>query len=110
MDGVNSFKRGYHGPNADGIISTMTRAAQPDGLKQIGARLAAVRALLGLTQDQAAEIAGITKSAWSMWEVGDRTPAPASMLKFKERYGIPLDWIYAGDPARLPHDLASKLL
>ena len=63
-----------------------------------------------LTQEQAAEIAGITSNAWSEWERGNRTPAVGSMLRLRSRYGISLDWIYAGDPARLPHEIAEQLV
>lgn len=77
--------------------------------EEIGGRLAATRSALGLTQEQAADIGSVTNKAWSMWEKGDRAPAVASMLRLRQRHGVSLDWIYAGDPARLPHDLAKAL-
>jgi transcriptional regulator with XRE-family HTH domain len=79
-------------------------------LDEIGRRLRATRETLGLTQEEAAAIGVISDKAWSMWEQGERTPAVGSMLRIRDRFGISLDWIYAGDPARLPHELAQRLL
>lgn len=87
----------------------MSRAAQPSTLNEIGPRLAATRKALGLTVAQAAELAGVTPPAWSDWETSRRTPAVASMLKLRLRHAVSLDWIFAGDGSRLPHDLAQKL-
>lgn len=87
----------------------MPRAAKPLNLPDIGRRLRATRDALGLTQEVAAQIGAVSDNAWSMWEKGERTPAPGSMLRLRVEFGISLDWIYAGDPARLPHDLAEKL-
>lgn len=92
------------------ILLDMTRAAQPTDLPSIGDRLAATRKALGLSQEAAADIGGISAKAWSEWERGTRTPAVSSMLRLRARYGISLDWIYAGDPARLPHEIASQVL
>lgn len=87
----------------------MSRPAQPLNLIEIGPRLKATREALGLSQEQAADETATTGTTWSKWETAERTPAVGSMLRLRAVFGVPLDWIYAGDPARLPHDLAEKL-
>jgi transcriptional regulator with XRE-family HTH domain len=87
----------------------MGRATAPATLEEIGPRLARTREALGIKQDECAAVAGVTVPAWSDWERSRRTPAVASMLKFRARYGVSLDWIYAGDPSRLPFELAEAL-
>jgi transcriptional regulator with XRE-family HTH domain len=79
-------------------------------LKEIGRRLAATRLALGYTQDELADEIGVSRSAYGNWEQGSRPPDYAAMRRLKKRFQVPLDWVYDGDPAQLPHHLAKTLV
>lgn len=88
----------------------MTRDRDPDSLKAIGNRLRAARLALGLTQKDLYEPLGVKAATWNHWESGKRLPDPLVMTKLKEKHGITMDWIYAGDASALPFSLAKAVL
>lgn len=47
-------------------------------------------------------------SAYNNWEHGHRVGLDGA-LKLYDEFGITLDWLYLGDKARLPHEIAEKL-
>ena len=47
-----------------------------------------------------------TDEAWSQWENGKRLFDVLVAIRMKRRYGVTLDWIFDGDPSRLPPRLA----
>ena len=49
-------------------------ANKPRPRKQLGKRLVAIRAKLGLTQAEAAAKICVSRESWQSWETGRRTP------------------------------------
>lgn len=78
--------------------------------KIIGMRLRRTRIALGYAQqvDFAREI-GLDRSSYHPFESGKRRITIEISVKIKERWNIPLDWIYCGDPAQLPAGLYEKI-
>ena len=63
------------------------RRTNVDRLKLLEARRS-----LGLTQKQAGERAGMSRTIISQYEIGDRIPSTNAMLKLATAYGKPLSW------------------
>lgn len=78
----------------------------PAYLRQVGRRLRSTRLALAMTQTEICRELGTTRQAWSQWEKGDRLFDVRAAVRLKERHGITLDWIYAGDSSRLPARIA----
>ncbi len=66
-------------------------------LKEIGQRYFERRKALGLTQEDAAEIADVTQQAISDSELGKTFLAPDSMIKVCQAYGVSCDFILTGE-------------
>ena len=79
-------------------------------LVEIGERLALTREAVGLTQHQFAQAYGCSRSALANWETGRGLPDTYTMIRFCTDREIPLDWIFAGKPQRLPHEIAERVL
>lgn len=91
--------------------TSLARKKEPAVSEQeaAGARLRAARQALGLTQREIAEVAGATPHGISQWEAGIKRINPFGMARLKARWGISLDFVYAGDISALPHGLASAV-
>ena len=50
-----------------------------------------LRGLKGLTQEQAAEIAGVTRQSYSKWEQGETVPDIEKCDHLARHYGVTLD-------------------
>ncbi|CAA7621116.1 helix-turn-helix domain-containing protein [Magnetospirillum sp. UT-4] len=97
QDGVSQF------------VSMPQDMDKPDAMRVIGQRLRATREALGLTQEQLALSIGVTRTAYTNWERGDRMPDPLAVVRLADRYGVTLDWIYRGQLGGMPHSLATKI-
>ena len=75
-----------------------------------GQRLKAVRLALGLKPVDVCNELGFAPNKYSQWESGAYRPNLSDMLRFCERYDIPLDWIYRGRSGALPNSIASAVL
>ena len=76
-----------------------------------GVRLRATRiALEYATATAAAKKFNTTLARWNNWELEKNPPDLHTMLALKFMHGVPLDWIYAGDPQALPNHLVQKLV
>ena len=82
------------------------RTRPPAYLRQVGRRLRVARLGLGKSAADMCRELDTTDRAWSQWENGKRLLDVLVAVRLKECYGITLDWLYDGDPARLPPDLA----
>ena len=82
---------------------------EPEISEATGRRLAAVRLALGLQQEALAARLGVSRSALANWENGGRLADVLAMLRLRERYNVPLDYIYAGSMYGLPFDLAHEI-
>ena len=65
--------------------------------KEVGARLKEWRLKKGLTQQDLAQLLGVSRSTIASWEIG-RTEIPYEALKkLKDRFGLDLNWLIGGD-------------
>jgi transcriptional regulator with XRE-family HTH domain len=77
---------------------------------QAGRRLRAVREALSWPQERFADEIGVTRTALANWEGGTRLPDVLAMVRLFRRFGIPLEWIYAGELRHVEYDLAQALI
>ena len=78
-------------------------------LVEIGNRLKVARLALGLSQKEVCEAIGVKVPAWSHWENGRRIPDPMAMKNLYLLHGVTMEWIYAGDPKRLPFEVYRRI-
>ncbi len=69
--------------------------------RQVGARLRAVREIMGLAQGEFGRRAGIQPNAYHQIEVGDTLPSVESAIALRNAHGLTLDYIYCGDTGDL---------
>ena len=75
-----------------------------------GRRLEAVRLALGFEKIRSfAEALNIHEDTYRAWERGDNMVPPSAITILFDLYGVDHNWIYLGDPSRLPYDLASAM-
>lgn len=74
----------------------------------VGARLKKLRLSLGRSQEDIGKKLGVGPTAISNYENGSRVLDPHDAFKLKVAYGVPLDWLYAGDESVLPDRLIEK--
>jgi DNA-binding XRE family transcriptional regulator len=89
--------------NANGVDMPMTP-------KNTGRRLLRTREALELSQAEFCRQIGVERNLYNPFEKGRRRITIDVAMKISNRYGITLDWIYAGDPHALPSDLYHKLV
>ena len=79
--------------------------------KVVGDRLRRTRLALGFSQqvDFCSQI-DVDKGSYSHFESGKRPLTLRVAVKIKERWGVPLDWLYCGDKAQLSTDLYGKII
>jgi transcriptional regulator with XRE-family HTH domain len=75
----------------------------------ITARLIATREALNLSQRELCSLTGIDPPQYNNWEHGSR-PGIDAAFTLCDTFGLTLDWIYRGDPSRLPMALAEKII
>lgn len=61
------------------------------GQNNLAENLSALRRAAGLSQERAAEAAGVTRQALAKWESGETTPDVLHSDKLAELYGVSLD-------------------
>lgn len=71
-------------------------------LREAGLRLAALREVLGMTQDQLAALLGVSRGALAMWEVGKNKPDPLALAR-AQRHGIPIEFVLLGLTRHVEH-------
>ena len=64
-----------------------------------GARLRALRRQHGETQPELAKTLGLSRSAVSMYESGEREPKYELLTQIAAHYGVELDWLLGRDGA-----------
>jgi transcriptional regulator with XRE-family HTH domain len=64
--------------------------------KEIGQRIKALRKGKGLTQEGFAEAVGLTVSAVSKIEIGDRVPSIDTFVLLSDFFGVSLDYLVLG--------------
>lgn len=75
------------------------------GERTLGERLQALRKSRGLSQEQLAEQAGVSRQAVSKWELGESQPDLDKVLALSEFFGVSTDYLLkGGGEARTPED------
>jgi transcriptional regulator with XRE-family HTH domain len=82
----------------------------PTSVLSIAGRLTALREELGLNQAEICRLTGVEPNTWNQWEKAKGRPELDKALLVCGATGVTLDWIYRGNPAGLPYDLAQKLI
>lgn len=81
-----------------------------EGLKDVADRLVRLRLALGYeNQAEFCRELRIAKNVYNPFEKARRLLTIGAALKIRRRFGIPLDWLYSGDPAALPANIYRKL-
>lgn len=81
-----------------------------DSIKDIADRLLRTRLALGFeTQAEFCTQVKLAPNVYNPYETGERRITLNSALKIRQRFGVPLDWIYCGDDSRLPAHLYKRL-
>lgn len=79
-------------------------------MAQIGLRLLCARkATTGEDIRPFAERLGCSESQWGNWENGVRMADPLAMTRLWDRFGITLEWIYAGSLRGMEPELQDRL-
>lgn len=87
----------------------MSKTPDTAAQRAMGVRLQSIREVLDLTQEQLADVAGVSVSTVSGWEVGRNQIDLVKLAKLAERFKFTTDWVALGDLSGLRFDLAMKL-
>ncbi len=80
-----------------------------DSPEAIGARLSRVRAILDLSKRDFAAKAGLTEQTYGPFENGKRPLSLEAAKKLRKAYSLPLEFLFFGNTAELPHRIAKDL-
>lgn len=84
--------------------------AMADSVKTIAKRLLRTRLALGYqNQAEYCRQIHVGKNTYNPFETGQRRISIDVALKIRARFGVPLDWIYCGDPRHLDGTIYQKL-
>ena len=78
--------------------------------KMVGQRLAMGIAALGKKPADIARLLGISQQRLSNYINGRRPFDITFAMQLCDRFGLTLDWLYRGEMAGLPYDLAQKMV
>jgi transcriptional regulator with XRE-family HTH domain len=108
--GVNTRKRKPPSSILNSIQQEMTTWAKnlknPDAVAR---RLALTREILGLTQKEFAEPAGVILSRYNLWETGKSSLHLSGAMALCATHDLTLDWLYRGKVQGLPIWLAVEV-
>jgi len=79
-------------------------------IEAIARRLERTRMALDLSQSEFAEGAGLARNTYNQWEKGKGRPQLDGAIALCNAYQLTLDWIYFGETAGLPYQVAAKLV
>lgn len=95
------------------IISRMDAAPErrynPRSLEAISGRLIVLRRTVGMSQGEFAAAAGIAANTYNQYEKAKSRPELDKAIMICDRFQVTLDWLYFGDPAGLPFQIADRL-
>lgn len=80
-------------------------------ISAIAERLIATQKALDVSPAELCRESGITATQWTQFTDPEykRRITLAAAYKLKDAYGVTLEWIFDGERARLPHEIANKL-
>ncbi len=83
----------------------------PSTFPEIGRRLRLLRMALTPASNPAAfaRQVGLTRTAWMRCEIGAARLGLTTALALRQKFGVSLDWIYAGDESILPQHLMLRI-
>ncbi len=83
----------------------------PSTFPEIGRRLRLLRMALTPAYNPAefARQVGLTRTAWMRCEIGAARLGLTTALVLRQKFGVSLDWIYAGDERMMPQDLMLRV-
>ena len=83
---------------------------RPDSNQEVCRRLLDLRAVLNLSRPaDFISATGFSKTRVSNWDNFNSRPDLAAGILMARKWGVTLDWLFLGNPAGLPRDLAEKL-
>jgi transcriptional regulator with XRE-family HTH domain len=88
---------------------TMREKKSRQIIDPVARRLALVRKILGLTEREFAERAGVLLSRYHHWESGSVPLSLSSAMALCAAHGLTLDWLYRGKILGLPPWLAVEV-
>lgn len=88
----------------------MPKTKKPDEFKnEAGHRLAKAERATGLTARAICDAINCQENTWSQWKSGKSPPELLAMIRFCDKYGMTLDWIYRGVPWGLTAAIAQRI-
>ncbi|WP_027092437.1 helix-turn-helix domain-containing protein [Cohnella thermotolerans] len=72
----------------------------------MGERLRELRLQRSLSQEEVARHIGITRSAYSHYEINNRQPVYGTLIKLASFFDVSLDYIIGGNSSRQPQEMA----
>ena len=82
----------------------------PRKIRECADRITRTRLALGFkTQTAFAKEIGVRSDLYNPFENAVRRVSLAAAFKIRDKFGIPLDWIYCGNASRLPAALSRAL-
>ncbi len=84
----------------------------PSTFPEIGRRLRLLRMALtpAFNPAEFARQVGLTRTAWMRCEIGAARLGLTTALVLCQKFGVSLDWIYAGDERMMPQDLMLRII
>jgi DNA-binding XRE family transcriptional regulator len=102
-------KSRLHASAVESPLGVTSNADMEQSVKVLARRLKLTREALELSAAEVCKRIDCAPNRWSQYEGGQRPITIAVAIAMCEEFGLSLDWIYRGDPQRLPHDLRLKM-
>lgn len=106
---VDPSSLGAHIPSMEKKTRNRPSNVRPEDVQAIAARMKALRATTGLSQEKFAASVGLSYKQWGNIEAGYARIGIDAALCLTREMAVPLDWIYTGQAAWLPAGLRDKL-
>ena len=107
---VDTTKTGSASRTLNSIQHEMTRPGRNSkNVDPVARRLALTREILGLTEKDFAERAGVVLGRYHLWETGRIPISLSSAMVLCAAHGLTLDWLYRGKIMGLPLWLAVEV-
>jgi transcriptional regulator with XRE-family HTH domain len=106
---VNAAKARSASRTLNSILQEMTRQENSKSADPVARRLGLTREILGLTEKEFAERAGVVLTRYHLWETGRIPISLSSAMALCAAHGLTLDWLYRGKVQGLPSWLAVEV-
>lgn len=75
-----------------------------------GEKLQQLRSRKGLSQEQLADILGVSRQAVSKWERNETLPETEKIIRISEAFGVSIDYLLKDGPEQMPPAFSSAVL